>query len=127
MLLPCIHVLTVFLSLAHAFPPKRSPITTSISRAGSGNDIPSLDSFSSDSKSIGGTGSVGKKELINIRGGGGAFQQLVTGFKARMAYDSSFITKIGVEMIVGFTTQVAAEIAKRGANSLAEIDFIIAE
>jgi hypothetical protein len=54
-------------------------------------------------------------------------EQLINGFKARQTFDSSFPTKISVELFVGFTTQVIAEVGKRGSNSLAELDFIIAE
>lgn len=57
----------------------------------------------------------------------GLLDQLIKGFKSRAAYDSSFTTKLSVELFVGFSAQVVAEVSKRGSNSLAEIDFIIAD
>ena len=77
--------------------------------------------------------SVSQESNVVLRGGmgigliSGLIEQFVNGYKARKAYDSTFQTKISVEMLVGFATQLAAEVGKRGANSLAEIDFIIAE
>jgi Protein RETICULATA-related len=132
MLLSPVHILACILTLSLAFPPKICVTASSISstcvRGRPGNEIPSLDSVPSDPSNIVGNSIAGSR-LLDMRGGGGggALEQLIKGFRARVAYDSSFMTKITVELIVGFTTQVAAEIAKRGANSLAELDFIIAE
>ena len=71
----------------------------------------------------------GSVKYLEVEGfvSAGFIEQLVNGYKARKSYDSSFQTKISVELLVGFATQLAAEIGKRGANSLAELDFIIAE
>jgi hypothetical protein len=77
---------------------------------------------------------VGDIEERNVLMGGAGlgfvasiFDQLMKGLKARAAYDSSFNNKLSAELVVGFTAQIAAEVGKRGANSLAELDFIIAK
>ena len=49
------------------------------------------------------------------------------GFIERAAYDPQFATKIAIEMVIGFVTQLFAEIAKRGSRSWLEIDFIVAD
>ena len=49
------------------------------------------------------------------------------GFIERAAYDPQFATKIAIEMVIGFATQLFAEIAKRGSRSWLEIDFIVAD
>ena len=49
------------------------------------------------------------------------------GFMERAAYDPQFATKIVIEMVIGFVTQLFAEIAKRGSRSWLEIDFIVAD
>ena len=57
----------------------------------------------------------------------GLISSTIRGFNDRAAYDSQFKMKLTVEMIIGFITQLIAEISKRGAASLSELDFIIAD
>lgn len=118
--------LAAIIALANAFPSKRSCIASSNSFQQKRNAADSNDILASERKS----GESSSDTLLSLAGGArplSPLQQLVRGFKARAEYDSSFTTKIAVELLVGLTTQVAAEVAKRGANSLNEIDFIIAE
>jgi hypothetical protein len=58
---------------------------------------------------------------------GGALSGTVQGLKDRAAYDPQFITKLSIEMLVGFVTQTIAEVGKRGANTLNEMDFVVAD
>ena len=90
-------------------------------------DLQDKDDEEASSASVSHEGSVVLKGGLGLGIIGGVIEQLVNGFKARNKYDSSFQTKISVELLVGFATQLAAEIGKRGSNSLAELDFIIAE
>lgn len=57
----------------------------------------------------------------------GVVSGTIQGFKERATYDPQFVTKLSIEMLVGFVTQMIAEVGKRGANSLAEVDFIVAD
>ena len=69
-------------------------------------------------------------KAINIRGGQkstGLIAGTIQGLKDRAAYDSKFTTKLAVELCVGFVTQLIAEYAKRGARTMAELDFVIAD
>lgn len=90
-------------------------------------ELQDKDDEETSSNAVSHEGNVVLKSGLGLGLIGGFIEQLVNGYKARKSYDSSFQTKISVELLVGFATQLAAEIGKRGANSLAELDFIIAE
>jgi hypothetical protein len=76
------------------------------------------------------TASIDIPASIDIRGGkqsGGLLSRTIQGLKERSAYDSKFTTKLSVELCVGFVTQLIAEYAKRGAQTMNEFDFVIAD
>ena len=123
--------------LTSSIPMNRKPLTQLASSSRGNRDPPftqntyvglqDKDDEESSDLSVSHEGNVVLKGGLGLSIIGGVIEQLVSGFKARKTYDSSFQTKISVELLVGFATQLAAEIGKRGANSLAELDFIIAE
>ena len=96
-------------------------------------------SFGSTSRlNVGSKGATGLKSMkmiqsdkaMKIRAGSnarGLISGTIQGLKDRAAYDSKFKTKLAVELCVGFVTQLIAEYAKRGAKTMAEIDFVIAD
>ena len=55
------------------------------------------------------------------KGKSGFIAGTYNGFIERAAYDPQFATKIAIEMVIGFVTQLFAEIAKRGNRSWVEI------
>jgi hypothetical protein len=66
---------------------------------------------------------------IQIRGGmklNGLLSDTIQGFKDKASFDKKFITKLSVELCVGFVTQLVAEFSKRGAQTMVEFDFVIA-
>jgi hypothetical protein len=77
-------------------------------------------------KQVGHTNSI---KGIQIRGGqklNGLLSDTIQGFKDKASFDKKFVTKLSVELCVGFVTQLIAEFTKRGAQTMVEIDFVIA-